>query len=117
MEPQLHDKWPSYPYKGLQFYEAQDAPIFAGREADIRTCADLIADDTARILVLHGNTGCGKSSFLRAGLIPLLERNSFEFFKERTRPSRALLIRCTDTPIARLVEGIYRYIEQSEKTD
>lgn len=56
------------PYPGLRFYEDGQAEYFAGRDEDVTACAaQLVA---ARVLILHGRTGCGKSSFLRAGVKP-----------------------------------------------
>src|SRR6266436_760497 len=61
------------PYVGLRSYGESDAGLFAGRDADIANLADLVADREKRLILLHGITGCGKSSFLRAGVLPVLE--------------------------------------------
>jgi DNA-binding SARP family transcriptional activator/energy-coupling factor transporter ATP-binding protein EcfA2 len=58
------------PYKGLAFYEKDDAPLFHGREELIaKLCARLV--DT-RFVVVVGPSGAGKSSLVRAGLLPAL---------------------------------------------
>lgn len=67
------DVWPDEPYKGLQYYSAADRRLFSGREHDIDVCVLRLTSPETRILLLHGYTGCGKSSFLRAGLIPAIE--------------------------------------------
>ncbi len=69
-------RWPDKPYKGLGFYSEADAPLFAGREDDISRCASALADWKTRALLLHGDTGCGKSSFLLAGLTPYIEKKA-----------------------------------------
>ena len=56
------------PYRGLAHFEEPDAPYFFGRE-------DLIAEvmeklDTHPVVLLVGPSGSGKSSLLRAGVIP-----------------------------------------------
>jgi WD40 repeat protein/class 3 adenylate cyclase len=56
------------PYKGLAAFEAQDAEYFYGRE-------ELVAELTARLagtgfLTVVGPSGSGKSSLVRAGLLP-----------------------------------------------
>jgi WD40 repeat protein/class 3 adenylate cyclase len=56
------------PYKGLAAFEAQDAEYFFGRE-------ELVAELTARLagtqfLAVVGPSGSGKSSVVRAGLLP-----------------------------------------------
>ena len=60
------------PYKGLRYYTSDDAEIFAARGSDAKRCLQLLTGP-ASVLMLHGRTGCGKSSFLRAALKPLLE--------------------------------------------
>jgi hypothetical protein len=60
--------WPKDPYKGLTYYGPGDVPLFAGRDNDIDAVCGSIGLGNMRILLLHGLTGCGKSSFLRAGL-------------------------------------------------
>jgi WD40 repeat protein/class 3 adenylate cyclase len=56
------------PYKGLAAFEAEDAEYFFGRE-------ELVAELTARLagtrfLAVVGPSGSGKSSLVRAGLLP-----------------------------------------------
>lgn len=60
------------PYPGLNFYEYKYAPYFAGRDREIGECVQALLG--ANVLILHGATGCGKSSFLRAGVKPHIGR-------------------------------------------
>lgn len=69
------------PYPGLHYYEADLASLFAGRERESRDCAELIL--RTRVLLLHGRTGCGKSSFLRAGVKPQIVQSKFGMTFER----------------------------------
>jgi WD40 repeat protein len=58
------------PYKGLARYEPEDAPFFFGRE---RLVAELITHLVGAGLVgVVGPSGSGKSSLVRAGLLPAL---------------------------------------------
>jgi WD40 repeat protein/transcriptional regulator with XRE-family HTH domain len=63
------------PYKGLYFFDEADAELFFGRE-DLTTSlverltAELNSDQ--RFLAVIGASGSGKSSVVRAGLIPAL---------------------------------------------
>ena len=58
------------PFKGLEPFEAADADRFFGRE---RLIAELVARLAgAPMLCLVGASGSGKSSLLRAGLLPVL---------------------------------------------
>jgi DNA-binding SARP family transcriptional activator/WD40 repeat protein len=58
------------PYKGLAPLESGD-PLF-GRDAEVGVCVDRLR--TARLLVVAGPSGSGKSSLVRAGVVPELER-------------------------------------------
>lgn len=103
--------WPDSPYKGLGFYTEADAPLFAGRVKDTRRCAETLAEWNTRILLLHGSTGCGKSSFLRAGLIPHLEDRSVGIAFARAKPGEpsALFIRSTAEPLAKLANAVFSF--------
>ncbi len=58
------------PYKGLATFDAEDAGYFFGRE---RLVADLVARLVgAPLLAVVGPSGSGKSSVVRAGLLPAL---------------------------------------------
>jgi NTE family protein len=111
MPSELGRTWPESPYKGLGFYIEADAPLFAGRDKDIVRGAAALAEWKTRLLLLHGSTGCGKSSFLRAGLIPYLETGSAGIAFARTGPaeSPALFIRSTQEPLAKLATAIYSF--------
>ncbi len=67
---------PTNPYKGLRAFQQADAPDFFGREALIqRLVARLDVSQTGtRFLAVVGPSGSGKSSVVRAGLVPALRR-------------------------------------------
>lgn len=60
------------PYVGLLPFSEEQAKYFFGRESDIEVVATNLR--AARLTVLYGSSGVGKSSVIRAGVIPLLER-------------------------------------------
>jgi hypothetical protein len=66
------------PFPGLMVFEAEDAPVFFGRDSDWRTVIERLntrrVQGGPRLLVLQGASGSGKSSLLRAGVLPRLER-------------------------------------------
>ena len=66
--PSLHSR----PYKFLDYFTEQDAGLFFGREAEVEALRSQIL--AHRSFVLHGRSGVGKSSILRAGLMPRLRR-------------------------------------------
>jgi len=60
------------PYRGLGAFEEQDAPFFYGREvatAELMGRLDQAAKSTG-LVVVSGVSGAGKSSLLRAGVLP-----------------------------------------------
>ena len=58
------------PYRGLAGYGSDDASVFVGRERLTVVLAGRIAD--SRVVVVAGASGSGKSSAVRAGLVPAL---------------------------------------------
>ncbi len=59
-----------YRYPGINFFTEADADIFWGRETDIeRLYTEISLSDT---MVLHAESGVGKSSLVRAGLTPYI---------------------------------------------
>jgi WD40 repeat protein len=63
---------PSTPYPGLRPFEQDEWPVFFGRERIICDIMDRLS--TAQFVVIHGASGCGKSSFVRAGILAQLSR-------------------------------------------
>jgi hypothetical protein len=65
---------PPRPYPGLRPFEKPEWPIFFGRER----MADAVVTQLLRdhFLVVHGDSGCGKSSLIRAGVLPKLEQEN-----------------------------------------
>lgn len=64
---------PAKPFKNLYYYTKDDAEIFFGRCQAIWDVLTLLDETSEPLLLLHGGTGVGKSSFLQAGLIPRLK--------------------------------------------
>lgn len=65
---------PPRPYPGLRPFEQHEWPIFFGRERMTDEIIDRLLGH--RLLVVHGDSGCGKSSLVRAGVLPRLEQES-----------------------------------------
>jgi hypothetical protein len=67
------------PYPGLLAFEEEDAPVYFGRDDEIRRLIERLnarrAQGGAQILALLGASGSGKSSLLRAGVVPRLKRD------------------------------------------
>ena len=81
------------PYRGLEPLGTQDAAVFFGRDAEILQGLDRLrgmrgAGDEGLFVIL-GASGSGKSSFLRAGLLPRLARDDRHFVAlSSVRPER-----------------------------
>lgn len=99
------------PYRGLRPLEAEDAGIFFGRTAPIIESLDRLRGlrDAAppRLLVILGASGAGKSSFLRAGILPRLQRDDGNFLVLPVlRPEHAAIN--GETGLVRLLETAMR---------
>ena len=67
--------WPSAPFRGLEAYEFEHAPIFFGREEAIGAALlRLVTNAQAGrpFLLVLGASGSGKSSLVKAGVLPRL---------------------------------------------
>ena len=59
------------PFPGLRPFEAHETHLFFGRDGQ---CSDIVARlDKRRFVGVVGTSGSGKSSLVRAGLLPMLE--------------------------------------------
>ena len=77
---------PATPFRYLDRFSAPDAEIFFGRNREIRQMRDLvIADDGPPVVLLYGQSGAGKSSFLDAGLLPRLAATHAVSYLRRDR--------------------------------
>ena len=61
-------------YRGLQAFEEEHAELFFGRERDVQRLLEKLK--AARFLAVLGASGSGKSSLVRAGLIPALRHGA-----------------------------------------
>ncbi|HUP43810.1 MAG TPA: toll/interleukin-1 receptor domain-containing protein, partial [Thermoanaerobaculia bacterium] len=68
------------PYPGLLAFQEEDAAVFFGREREIheglQQLRRLQRFGAARMLLVLGASGSGKSSLVRAGLLPRLRRSA-----------------------------------------
>jgi WD40 repeat protein len=64
------------PYKGLDYFEEEDAELFFGREKIIDDLVDRVKE--SRTLFVTGPSGCGKSSLVRAGVIHALKQGKIK---------------------------------------
>jgi eukaryotic-like serine/threonine-protein kinase len=62
------------PYRGLLQFEAGHRALFFGRETDTRDVIDRL--HAQRFVLLSGESGVGKSSLARAGVLPAIEEGA-----------------------------------------
>lgn len=60
------------PYRGLRHFREEDASLFFGRKDATARLVEALAQHT--MIALVGASGCGKSSVVRAGLVPWVRR-------------------------------------------
>lgn len=86
-----HYTLPETPFLFLKRYEKSHAKVFFGRTVFIRKLYEYALDrKSAPIMLLHGQSGVGKSSLLDAGLLPRLSQKAEVVYIRRT-PEMGLL--------------------------
>ncbi|HWU87627.1 MAG TPA: protein kinase, partial [Kofleriaceae bacterium] len=75
------------PYAGLSSFQESDAGKFFGRNREIAAMVTRIRDRP--LMAVVGSSGVGKSSFVRAGLVPALKRSGETWETLVIRPGRA----------------------------
>jgi formylglycine-generating enzyme required for sulfatase activity len=94
------------PYPGLRPFQKHEWAIFFGREPMIDAVLDRLA--AARLVVVHGSSGCGKSSLIKAGVLPRLEQEHSRYGV----PWRTAEMRPGSSPLWNLATAIARLLEQ-----
>jgi tetratricopeptide (TPR) repeat protein len=85
------------PYRGLRPFREEDEAFFCGREAFTSKLVDVV--NKRNLIALVGASGSGKSSVVRAGLVPNLRRRR-DFIWE------FITIRPQDRPLYNLAAGL-----------
>ncbi|MGH8474221.1 MAG: AAA family ATPase, partial [Methylococcales bacterium] len=89
---------PAMPYPGLRPFEAEDAALFFGREIQVNALLRQLEDH--RFVAVVGSSGSGKSSLVRAGLLPAVR----EGFLLGSTDWRILLMRPGQSPYQALAQ-------------
>ncbi len=110
---------PDNPYKGLRSFQETDTTDFYGRAALTERLLSRLSEagDETRFLVVVGPSGSGKSSVVRAGLMPALRKGALKLsprpfiadFLPGTHPFEELeaaLLRVAVNPVPDLLEQL-----------
>jgi len=88
------------PYPGLMSFQEEDAAIFFGRQKEIQEGLEILNRQhlvgSPRSLMVFGPSGSGKSSLVRAGLVPRLKANEGQWLvldaiRPRGQPMKELV--------------------------
>ncbi len=98
------------PYPGMLAFERADAAIYFGRDGEIRALIERLearrVQGGARVVAVLGASGSGKSSLLRAGVLPRLDRYGDNWVvAEPMRPGRQPVAELAKTIAAALGRG------------
>ncbi len=96
------------PYPGLRSFDSKDANLFFGRETHVKKLREKLS--SSRFLAIIGSSGSGKSSLIKAGLIPSLEKNRLENTNENGW--HILILKPGANPIKNLVSILTDYISK-----
>ena len=92
------------PYQGLRYFEEEQKDFFFGREKVIQLLWQKLGQ--GNFVPIIGASGSGKSSVVRAGLIPKLKENGWEFLAEPILPGVE--------PLAELKRAFNGWFERSQ---
>ena len=102
------------PYPGLMAFERKDAAVFFGRAEEIAKARESLdrlrqlGREAPRIVLFLGASGSGKSSLVRAGLLPRLEKEPVAWL---TVPP----FRPRQDPLGELAEALAEAFERHER--
>jgi hypothetical protein len=70
-------------FRGLLPFREKDASEFAklGGQIDIAALLPAIRDSSLRVVVLRGDSGCGKTSLISAGLLPIVREEGWRIIE------------------------------------
>ncbi len=119
-------KLPDQPFSPLASLDGESRPLLAGRDRSVFAFAALLDEPGTGLLLLHGSASAGKSSFLQAGVMPYLEKDSVGFLalRDRTEPDGAVLnerdcpivaVRASKDLAGQLAEALCAYLDQPSR--
>lgn len=89
------------PFVGLRPFEEEDSHLFFGRRNQMNELLERL--QSTRLVAVVGSSGCGKSSLVRAGLVPALKAG---FLVKSRAAWRVLVIKPGKAPIRHLAAAV-----------
>ncbi|MBL9106711.1 MAG: SUMF1/EgtB/PvdO family nonheme iron enzyme [Myxococcales bacterium] len=94
------------PYRGLRAFEAEHRDRFFGRTREVQAVVERLRGQP--FVIVAGDSGVGKSSLCRAGVLPLLDDGALE----PTRSWRSVVVTPGRHPVGAVVDGLTRALGQ-----
>jgi WD40 repeat protein len=101
------------PFKGLETFQPEDSLLFFGRDRETECLLDGVRN--GRFLAVIGDSGSGKSSLVRAGLLPALRH--IQPLGQPAPSRRAAIMRPGDDPFRELANAILDLIPESDPVE
>lgn len=96
------------PYRGLAPFEAEHRALFFGRDADIRAVIERLRRQP--LVLVAGDSGVGKSSLCRAGILPHVAQGGLDEYRD----FHALTLEPGRRPLAALAAALAPVLGQTE---
>lgn len=102
------------PFPGLRSFDEDDAAIYFGRDEEIRRLRELLrarrSQGGSQLVLILGSSGSGKSSLMRAGILPRIKREPDQWIL--VGPFRPL-----DRPVEQLAISLTTALDRSKSFD
>ncbi|MCA2970683.1 MAG: SUMF1/EgtB/PvdO family nonheme iron enzyme [Acidobacteriaceae bacterium] len=100
------------PFIGIRSFEPAESPLFHGRKPHVQQLLRVLA--AHRLVTVTGTSGSGKSSLVKAGLLPALHRG---YLRGATTRWRTAVLRPGPAPLLRLGEALAEAQPEAVSTD
>ncbi len=92
------------PFRGLEYFDVEHAHLYFGRDRETAALVEKLRAD--RFLAVVGASGSGKSSLVRAGLVPALHRGRIDDARSRGGRWRVAVFRPGNDPFRELAGAL-----------
>ena len=103
------------PFRGLLTFGVEHSHLFFGRDQETAELLDRLK--TTAFLAVIGDSGSGKSSLVRAGLVPALHRGHFRDAASRSSAWRVAVIKPGSDPFRELASGLLDLLPEASPAE